>query len=165
MDAYKSYDMSDAVWEMLAPHLPGQQGQWGGVAEDNRRFLDGVFWILRTGEPWRNLPECYGKWNSVAKRFQRWRLTRTWDKLLELLIDEPGFEWLLLGTDRAESAAMPRDATAGERDSEQTVSDDAHRCAWPWLRMITPSEYLMRQIPKRIGTAGKSVCLSPTSDQ
>ena len=41
---------------LLEPHLPGQEGQWGGVAEDNRRFLNGVFWILRTGAPWRDLP-------------------------------------------------------------------------------------------------------------
>ena len=56
------HDISDAVWSLLEPHLPGQRGQWGGIAQDNRRFINGVFWILRTGAPWRDLPPLYGKW-------------------------------------------------------------------------------------------------------
>ena len=64
------HDMSDKVWNLLKPHLPGQRGQWGGVAKDNRRFLNGVFWILRTGAPWRDLPPCYGKWGTVYQRFR-----------------------------------------------------------------------------------------------
>ena len=45
------HDISDKVWNLLEPHLPGQRGQWGGIAQDNRRFINGVFWILRTGAP------------------------------------------------------------------------------------------------------------------
>ena len=58
------HDISDAVWSLLEPHLPGQRGQWGGIAQDNRRFINGVFWILRTGAPWRDLPPFYGKWGA-----------------------------------------------------------------------------------------------------
>lgn len=54
------HDISDAVWSLLEPHLPGQRGQWGGIAQDNRRFINGVFWVLRTGAPWRDLPPFYG---------------------------------------------------------------------------------------------------------
>ena len=54
--AYHRHDITDDVWEKFAPHLPGQPGQWGGIAEDNRRFINAVFWILRTGAPWRDLP-------------------------------------------------------------------------------------------------------------
>ena len=50
------HDISDKAWAILEPMLPGQRGQWGGIAEDNRRFINGVFWILRTGVPWRDLP-------------------------------------------------------------------------------------------------------------
>jgi len=50
------HDISDKAWAILEPMLPGQRGQWGGIAEDNRRFINGVFWILRTGAPWRDLP-------------------------------------------------------------------------------------------------------------
>lgn len=65
------HDISDNVWELLCPLLPGQAGQWGGIADDNRRFLNGVFWTMRTGAPWRDLPPDYGKWNSVYQWFKR----------------------------------------------------------------------------------------------
>ena len=58
----RRHDISDAAWALLEPHLPGQSGQWGGVAKDNRLFINAVFWILRTGAPWRDLPPEYGKW-------------------------------------------------------------------------------------------------------
>ena len=55
MDAsYHRHDINDKAWEMLEPHLPGQRGQWGGIAQDNRRFINAVFWVLRTGAPWRD---------------------------------------------------------------------------------------------------------------
>ena len=82
----RRHDISDAAWALLEPHLPGQSGQWGGVAKDNRLFINAVFWILRTGAPWRDLPPEYGKWGTVHQRFIRWRDKRIWEKLLEILI-------------------------------------------------------------------------------
>ena len=56
MDAsYHRHDIDDRSWDLIKDLLPGQRGQWGGIAEDNRRFIDGVFWVLRTGAPWRDL--------------------------------------------------------------------------------------------------------------
>jgi len=46
--AYRRHDISDHVWELREPHLPGRRGSWGGVARDNRQFINAVFWILRT---------------------------------------------------------------------------------------------------------------------
>ena len=63
------HDISDKAWAILEPMLPGQRGQWGGIAEDNRRFINGVFWILRTGAPWRDLPPDYGKWDPFINGF------------------------------------------------------------------------------------------------
>ena len=52
MDAsYHRHDINEKVWELLEPHLPGQRGQWGRIAQDNRRFINAVFWVLRTGAP------------------------------------------------------------------------------------------------------------------
>ncbi len=70
--AYHRHDMSDSVWTLLEPNLPGQRGQWGGIAQDNRRFINGVFWVIRTGAPWRDLPPDYGKWGTIHQRFIRW---------------------------------------------------------------------------------------------
>ena len=67
-----------------------------GGAQDNRRFINGVFWILRTGAPWRDLPPSYGKWSTVHQRFCRWRDNGIWEKILEALIDAPDFEWLMI---------------------------------------------------------------------
>ena len=58
--AHRRHDMSDAVWERLRPHLPGGEGKQGRPAHDNRRFIDAVCWILRTGSLWRDLPPDYG---------------------------------------------------------------------------------------------------------
>ena len=53
--SHRRHDISDETWALLEPHLPGHKGVWGGIAEDNRLFIDAVFWILRTGAPWRDL--------------------------------------------------------------------------------------------------------------
>lgn len=53
--SYHRHDISDEMWALLEPHLPGQRGQWGGIAQDNRRFINAVFRVLRTGAPWRDL--------------------------------------------------------------------------------------------------------------
>ena len=47
--AHRRHDISDQVWALLEPHLPGRAGAWGGVAKDNRLFINAVFWIMRTG--------------------------------------------------------------------------------------------------------------------
>lgn len=92
--AQHRHDISDHVWSLLEPHLPGKAGSWGGVAQDNRRFINAVFWILRTGAPWRDLPPDYGDWKNTHRRFCRWRDKGIWEGLLERLVDEPDYEWL-----------------------------------------------------------------------
>ena len=82
MDAsYHRHDISAEVWALLSPHLPGQRGQWSGIAQDNRRFINAVFWVLRTDTPWRDLPPDYGKWGTVHQRFIRWLRKGVWGKL------------------------------------------------------------------------------------
>lgn len=54
--ALHRHDIFDEVWSLLEPYLPKQRGQWGGITQDNRRFINTVFWILRTGAPWHDLP-------------------------------------------------------------------------------------------------------------
>ena len=96
-DAYRRHDISDHTWSLLEPHLPGRAGDWGGVARNNRLFINAVFWILRTGAPWRDLPPSYGGWKNTHRRFCRWRDKGVWEALLEQLIDEPDYEWLMIG--------------------------------------------------------------------
>ena len=72
IEAYKRHDISDKVWHKLEPLLPGRPGMRGGVAQDNKRFINAIFWILRTGAPWRDLPPDYGDWENTHRRFSRW---------------------------------------------------------------------------------------------
>ena len=62
---------------------------------DNRLFRNAVFWILRTEDPWWDLPPDQEDWKNTNSRFCRWRGRRVWERLLEPLIDEPDFEWLM----------------------------------------------------------------------
>lgn len=68
----------------------------GGIAQDNLRFINAVFRILRTGVPWRDLPPDYRKWGAVHQRFIRRRRKGIWEQLPEILTDEPDYEWLMI---------------------------------------------------------------------
>jgi transposase len=66
--------LSDAAWERMAPLIIGRPDQKGSTGRDNRMFVEGVLWIVRTGSPWRDLPAAFGDWNSVFRRFRRWSI-------------------------------------------------------------------------------------------
>ena len=75
--------MSDEEWTFFEPFLALVRGQGGRPAADHRRVLDGIFWIARSGAPWRDLPEEFGKWGSVYRQFRRWTLAGLWETVLE----------------------------------------------------------------------------------
>jgi transposase len=82
-------DLTNAEWERLAPLLPPQKPAVGRPAHDHRRILNGMFWVLRTGAPWRDLPEeKYGKWETVASRFYRWVAAGIFSRVLAELLRE-----------------------------------------------------------------------------
>ena len=68
----KRYELSDEQWSKIAALVPGKIGDLERTGSDNRLFLNGCLWVLRSGAHWRNLPERYGKWKTVHKRFSRW---------------------------------------------------------------------------------------------
>jgi transposase len=148
--AYHRHDLSDRAWERLSPHLPGQKGMWGGIAKDNRRFLNGVFWILRTGAPWRDLPPAYGDWKNTHRRFCRWRDAGGWEKLLEQAVDEPDFEWLMIDASHIKVHPHASGARGGNQDMALTKGGSTRSYIWPWMRMVCRSEFLLHQVPQRI---------------
>ena len=79
----KHKDLTDMQWERLQPLLPPQKPQTGRPNLDHRRIVNGILWLLRTGAPWRDLPERYGPWRTVASRFYRWRRAGIWQRLFE----------------------------------------------------------------------------------
>lgn len=91
----RRYESTDENWQRIKHLLPGKQGDPGRTAEDNRRFINAVLWIGRTGAPWPDLPERFGKPNSVFQRFNRWGKNGTWQRVFEALQD-PDLEWLMI---------------------------------------------------------------------
>jgi transposase len=94
----QAVELSDAQWARIAELLPGKQGDRGRTAKDNRIFVDGVLWVLRSGARWSDLPERYGKWKSVHKRFTRWAKTGVWERMFAVLTKDRRNEYLMLDT-------------------------------------------------------------------
>jgi len=114
--------ISDANWDRIQDLLPGRPGQTGWLAKDNRLFIDAVLWIGKTGAPWRDLPERFGNWNSVWRRFDRWAKKGVWQKVFEALQD-PDLEWLIL--DATIVRAHPH--AAGAKKKRTAAGDKASR--------------------------------------
>jgi len=79
------YALSETEWTIIQPILPSRSR--GVPRVDDRRVLDGIFWIRRSGAPWRNLPERYGPYTTCYNRFVRWRWAGVWDRIVESLAD------------------------------------------------------------------------------
>ena len=75
-------EITDAAWQRIEPLVPKDTGKRGGRWRDHRTVVNGILWKLRTGSPWRDLPERYGPWQTCYDRFVRWRRDGTWEHLL-----------------------------------------------------------------------------------
>ncbi len=83
--------LNDAQWKRIEPLCAGKEGDAGRTGEDNRRFVEAVLWIGRTGAPWRDLPPSLGKWNTVFKRFRRWALKGVFERMFKELSSDLDF--------------------------------------------------------------------------
>ncbi|MEQ8294184.1 MAG: transposase [Roseovarius sp.] len=88
--------VTDRVWQRLEGHVPGKALDAGATAKDNRLFLEAVFWRVRTGLPWRDLPREFGNWNSQFRRFRRWAESGIFEGLFDAMRDDPDFEYALI---------------------------------------------------------------------
>ncbi|MFV0624907.1 IS5 family transposase [Sphingomonas sp. ac-8] len=77
------YDLTDYEWRVIEPPLPNKPR--GVPRVDDRRVLNGIFWVLRSGAPWRDLPERYGPRTTCYNRFVRWRKADVWDRLMNAI--------------------------------------------------------------------------------
>lgn len=96
MGALDRLILRDDQWERIAPHIIGDERTRGTSGRDNRLFVEGVLWIVRTGSPWRDLPEVFGGWNSVFRRFSRWSHKGVWQRIFDALSDDRDFEYLIV---------------------------------------------------------------------
>ena len=84
-------DLTEVEWRILSELLPierkaGKRGR-GRPPQDNRNVINGILWRLRTGAPWRDVPEKYGNWNSIYRRFLRWSKSGVWERVATALAE------------------------------------------------------------------------------
>ena len=92
----KRYELSDEQWRKIADLVPGKVGDPGRSGDDNRRFVNGVLWVLRSGAHWHDLPPRYGMWKSGHKRFTRWARAGVWERVFASLTADPDNDYLML---------------------------------------------------------------------
>jgi len=79
------YTLTDEQWARIAPLLPPQKPPTGRPAHDHRTIVAGIFWVIRMGASWRELPTQFGPWQTIHTRYQRWRKTGIWQQILNAL--------------------------------------------------------------------------------
>ena len=86
------YDLTDFEWRVIEPMLPNKPR--GAPRVDDRRVFNGIFWVLRSSVPWRDLPERYGPRTTCYNRFARWRKAGVWDRLMGAIsaVDDGGVQ-------------------------------------------------------------------------
>jgi len=92
----RRYALRDDQWDRIKDQLPGCEGYVGVTARDNRLFVEAVLYRYRAGLPWRDLPEAFGDWNSVFRRFSRWSIKGVWSRIFAAMSDDPDFEYLII---------------------------------------------------------------------
>jgi transposase len=92
----RRFELTDEQYARIAHLLPGKPSDPGATARDNRLFMDAVLWIARTGAPWPDLPERFGKYDTVYQRFNRWAKSGVLARVMEALGDDADLENLLI---------------------------------------------------------------------
>ena len=109
--------LKDEQWERIKDLLPGKPSDPGVTARDNRRFVEAVLWIGRTGSPWRDLPETFGSWHTTFTRFARWTKTGVWNRVLKAVSRERDLEEVML--DSTATRAHPHAAGARKKTAHR----------------------------------------------
>ena len=86
----------DDQWDRIEGFLPGKSIDCGVTARNNRLFVEAVLWIVRTGSPWRDLPDDVGHWHRVYVRYNRWSKKGVWERVFKTMADDPDLEYLMV---------------------------------------------------------------------
>jgi transposase len=120
----KRHALTDEQWELVSPLIPRKDAMTGRPARDPREMLDGIFWILATGAPWRDLPERFGPCKTVHRYFSEWRKAGVFDRIIDAMqvkLDNKGLiDWELWCVDGASVRATRAAAGADKKVSSGT---------------------------------------------
>ncbi len=92
----RRYGLRDDQWDRIEALLPGRKGSVGVTAADNRLFVEAVLYRYRAGVPWRDLPERFGDWKNVHRRFSRWAKSGVWERVFRHLAADGDNEYAML---------------------------------------------------------------------
>ncbi|NTS66880.1 IS5 family transposase [Sphingomonas sp. HHU CXW] len=92
----RRYELGEAQWSRIALLVPGKTADPGRTGSDNRLFVNGCLWVLRSGAHWCDLPERYGKWKTVHRRFSRWCHAGVWERVFEALTVDRDNQYLMI---------------------------------------------------------------------
>src|SRR5450432_542150 len=92
----RRFGLRDDQWERIKEFLPGREGHVGGTAADNRLFVESVLYRYRAGIPWRDLPERFGDWKNVHRRFSRWAEAGVWERVFQHLAADADNEYAMI---------------------------------------------------------------------
>ena len=168
----KRHELTDEQWALVEAHLPLSTARTGRPPRDRRTQLNGIFWILSTGAPWRDLPERFGPWQTVYDHFRNWRKRGVFAAVVEALqvkLDNKGYiDWELWCVDGSSVRAARAAAGADKKVSHATPTNRrtthwaaaeaglARNSMWsltvrelPWRSKSRPARYTNRREPSR----------------
>ena len=102
----RRHELSEREWQAIEPLTGGHLSR----GRDNRLFINAVLYRVRTGVAWRDLPERFGPWNTVARRFRRWALAGQWERIFQA-VQEPDYAWVLVDS----TTVKAHKAAAGQK--------------------------------------------------
>jgi transposase len=119
------YALRDDQWDKIKDFLPGRKGHVGGTAADNRLFVDAVIYRYRTGIPWRDLPDRYGYWKAIHKRYRRWCESGVFARVFEVLAIDADVEFMMIDA----TIVRAHQASAGAQKKMARTKPSAARVA------------------------------------
>ena len=126
------FDLTDDEWALLEPLLPSKRKS---ARQDDRRVLNGIFYILRTGAPWRDLPERYGPHTTIYNRFNRWSRRGIFKRMFDQLAAKSRDSLHLIDSSFVKAHRASSGAKGGEKPSDWYQSGRAQHenprlCRW-----------------------------------
>ncbi|BAB49202.1 mlr1955 [Mesorhizobium japonicum MAFF 303099] len=118
------YDLTDVEWRVIEPLLLNKSR--GVPRVDDRRVLNGIFWVLRSGAPWRDLPERYGPRTTCYNRFVRWRKAGVWDRLMDAITAAHDGTIQMIDSTSVRAHQQAATAKRGARSLSRSITRRAH---------------------------------------
>ncbi|SCL14946.1 Putative transposase of IS4/5 family [Micromonospora rhizosphaerae] len=138
----RRFDLTDVKWAKLEPLLPSGKKPGRPPKWSNRQLVDGIRWRVRVGSPWRDVPECYGPWQTVYGLFRRWQRAGVWQQIvagLQARADAAGLITWDVSVDSTISRAHQHAAGARRDGNLQREPPGGARRSRPTMRWAAPA--------------------------